>query len=745
MALVAGNLVLLGPWLFMEFSDQPWNNGYIYVGIARMFRDLRWTWNPLQYGGAPFRYLYPPLFHALIVVLGSLAPAIPLGRAVHLVAGAAYAATPACLYILGRQLFPGRIPALFAALAYSVLPSPVYALTAWRLIAHPFAYAPLGFVTLVAYDEVGHCFGLPLALLALAAMGRSRWRTASLLAGAVFLTNWLALIGLGFMVAGFAIARLRDLGIARSASRAVGVVGAAYGISAFWMTPGYFVSSTLLNRIALRHTLIASPWSGISWLVLGIALAVVCLCCWRRVPGNVALPAVWVALSGLVVVSYTLAGNYLLPSPHRYVTEFNAGLILLCSALLSLLPRRAQSLIAVSLLIAGLAVSWRFLGHAWKFEPKQQNPTQSVAYRLAFWLKQHAPDARVVAAGELDSTLNLWSDIPQVGGSGQDVSNFLFFAAERQIALGCGADSEHVAELWMRALNAPFVVVPRADSREYFHWYAEPERFATLPALWDDGSGDTVRRLPGFQPREAVAVDLAALARLPRLGSTADERFLEAYVRWAAGTHPVDLRWRSPDQAEIDAELAPGEAILVKENSDPGWHASGGTISRDPIGFQLIRAAPGQRHLTLRFGAAWDTWLGRAITLATIVLLLVQSPGLSVAACALVPAIGAWALLMASVPNSAAVAEDAFVRLHPPLINPGGIVVAPGAVISIYGLDLGKAGDRADVLVNDRAITPEFHGSNRIVVRLPANSAAAAKFGIQVNGCRGNEFVVKTQ
>ncbi len=70
----------------------------------------------------------------------------------------------------------------------------------------------------------------------------------------------------------------------------------------------------------------------------------------------------------------------------------------------------------------------------------------------------------------------LWSNVPQVGGSGQDVSNFLIFAAERQVGYGCGADSERIAELWLRALNVGYVAVHGAASREYFHWFTQPEK-----------------------------------------------------------------------------------------------------------------------------------------------------------------------------------------------------------------------------------------------------------------------------
>jgi hypothetical protein len=750
LALFAGNLLLLGPWLTLDFSDQPWNNGYIYIGIARLFRDHKWTWNQLQYGGAPFHYLYPPIFHVLV----GLAPVASLGRAFHLVTAIGYALTPVCLYILGMQLFRSRILAAFAAIAYSAFPSITYAMPTWRALAQPYAYAPWGFVALVAYDEAAHAFALPVMLLAVAAAWRNRWILASVLASAVFLTNWPALIGLGFAIAGLAVARMRDLGVSGSLACAAGMVGSAYGLSAFWMTPGYFVSSTLLNRIVLRHTLFSAPWSGTSWMILLAALALVGLSFWRRVPAEIALTGIWVALAGLVVVSYTIAGNYLLPSPHRYMLELNAGLVLMVTGLLSLVPGKWRAIVTLALVVAGASVSYRFLMDPWKLEPHPDDPHAGVAYRVAAWLGQHAEGSRVFASGELDSTLNLWSDVAQVGGTGQDISNFLIFAAERQVAFGCRTDSERIAELWLRALNVPLLLVHHAESREYFHWYSQPEKFAALPLAWDDGEGDTIYRVPNFERSDAVVVDLASLPRLPPLVSTADERFLEAYVKWAAGKRSVAMQWSSADEAEFDVNLDAGEAVLVKVNDDPGWSTSGASMESDPIGFQLIRAGPKQQHFTLRFGPSWDAWLGRAITLLTIALLVVRVRGAWICLVAVVPAVVAWAVLMAGAPRTASVAEKAFIRLQPPLINPRGIVdsatnqqppLRRGSVTSVYGLNFGSSSDAVRIWVDGRSVDPVFHSPNLVNFRLPQDAPESVTVSVEVNGCRGNEFLVQAR
>ncbi|HUD99255.1 MAG TPA: hypothetical protein VMR62_06745, partial [Bryobacteraceae bacterium] len=102
--LIALNLLVIAPFLTLDFSSQPWNNDYTYIGMSRMFRDRPWSWNSLQYGGAPFHYLYPPLFHLLVLLF----PVHSLGRAYHLVSGIGYALVPAAFYLAALQLFRSR-------------------------------------------------------------------------------------------------------------------------------------------------------------------------------------------------------------------------------------------------------------------------------------------------------------------------------------------------------------------------------------------------------------------------------------------------------------------------------------------------------------------------------------------------------------------------------------------------------------------------------------------------------------
>src|SRR5580700_8525124 len=259
-SLIILNLLVIAPFLTTDFSSQPWNNDYTYIGMSRMFRDRAWSWNSLQYGGAPFHYLYPPLFHLLVMAV----PVHSLGRAYHFVSGASYAVVPAAFYIAAFQLFRSR--RLAAALAWLQSFSPTvlyYLLPGFKAFAGNYRHGPWNFVAMIASNESAHTLSLALILLVLAAAWRDRWMTATLLAAAIFLLNWAGIIGLLMVLTAIAVARSRDLGYGRAALRVAGVAGIGYGLAAFWVTPDCIYTTKLLDRVVLRHIQPSTPWTGI--------------------------------------------------------------------------------------------------------------------------------------------------------------------------------------------------------------------------------------------------------------------------------------------------------------------------------------------------------------------------------------------------------------------------------------------------------------------------------------------------
>jgi hypothetical protein len=306
-------------------------------------------------------------------------------------------------------------------------------------------------------------------------------------------------------------------------------------------------------------------------------------------------------------------------------------------------------------------------------------------------------------------------------------------------------------ELWLRALDARFVVVHDATSREHFHWFVQPDTFSSFPVSWTNHAGDTIYRVPPPEQHSAVVVDLVKLRQIPRMGSTSDLPFLEAYVSWARGVRPAEVRWSRPDEGEIEADVGQNEAILVKVNYDRGWRSAMGAVRPDPIGFLLLEPKSGRQRVRLNFAAPWDMWLGRAITLLTIGLLVLRVRPYMIAALAIAPAAAAYFYLMLSVPDQVAIAERSFLMTTPPIINPSGIVdPTPKEVrspdtrrpIAIYGVHFGKPDDVVKVWIGGKQGRVSYRGPNQINTEVPTGTPGRAEISVEVNGCRGNSFLL---
>src|SRR5229473_207412 len=516
-----GFLLILGlgmtlPYARMEFSSETWNNEYIYMSLARMFREQPWTWNALQYCGTPFAYLYPPLFHVLIAAL----PA-SIGHAYHFLSALGYALVPVSLYILAVQLFRSRFAAAFSAITFLLLASPVYVLPLWRNLARGFHYAPWSFVTLMGYNEAGHTFALAIALASLAAAWSNRWTLSAVLAGMVFLLNWPGIFGACLGLVAVGVAKTRELGWPQAGAKCFATAGIGYGLSAFWMTPGVFSTATLLDRIVLRPEEQAVPWNQKTWMVIVAGCTLLALALYKRTPMAVSYLLASISLFGTVVVTFSAAGNALLPLPHRYVLELNVALVLAIAWLATLGKRWSIAVVAATFVIGGWAAR-DFLIDPWRLQPAPAKAERMPTFQIAEWLQRNAASVRVLTSGELDGSLNALSTVAQVGGTRQGISNPLILAAQRQVSNNCMEPTQaaRLNELWLRALDARFVVVHDATSREHFHWFVQPEIFSNFPIAWTNHAGDTIYRVPAPEQQSAVVVDLVKLRQLPRMQST---------------------------------------------------------------------------------------------------------------------------------------------------------------------------------------------------------------------------------
>ena len=744
-ALFGLNALIVLPFLRLDFSNQPWNNDYLYIGITRMFRDHNWSWSPVDYGGAPFRYIYPPLFHLLSLAI----PGVSLGRAFHVVSGLSYALAPAVLFAVARTMLGSRIVATLVAAAYSVMPSPAYyLLPGWRGFAQPFHDAPWGFVALMGYSEAPHALSLVLMLASTAAAFRNRWAWAAIFCAGAMLANWAGALALLMMLAALWIGRSRDLGW-RDATLRVGSMGAAaYGLSALWITPAFVKATLPVHSVLLQYDYVSGSRVWVTVAAVLAALAWIALAASRAWSPAFAFSLTFASLTGAVVFNFSLHGLYLVPVPHRSMLELSVAACLLVGCGLMAMPRWRGPM-AVGLMVLCAFVSRSFVAGAWEGQPRGADPATFPVAQVAGWLRDNAGSSRVLVSGELGHALKLWSDTPQASGPGQGIWNFTFPAAHRQVALGC-EEGSRLAALWLKALNIAYLVVHEGPSREYYHAFAAPSRFRQFPMAWTNGMGDTVYRTLPADVSEAVVVDLNRLKGLGSLRFTGDREFLERYVAWAEGKRPARIRWSGPAAAEVDADTKEGEGVLVKINHHPGWTASGTAVESDPLGFLLLRPLTGGGGVSIRFRPVTEMLASAVLTLCAIFILLTDHARRKWVACGVLSALAAALFLAAPSPPGVEVAAKAFERIRPPLINGGGIVDGEGrgpglrreGVAAIYGVDFGGRPGNVRASIGGRPAQVLYAGANFLSVRVPADAPQESEVWVEVNGCRSNSFVV---
>jgi len=744
-ALFGMNALIVLPFLRLDFSNQPWNNDYLYIGITRLFRDHPWNWSPFDYGGAPFRYIYPPLFHLLSLAI----PGVSLGRAFHVVSGVSYALAPAVLFLVARTMFSSRVVATLVGAAYSVMPSPAYyLLPGWHGFAQPFHDAPWGFVALIGYAEAPHALSLVLMLASTAAAFRNRWVWGAIFCAGAMLANWAGALALLMMLAALWIGRSRDLGW-RDAGLRVGSMGtAAYGLSALWITPAFVKATLPVHSVLLQYDYVPGSRAWVTVAAGLAALAMVALAASRSWKPAFAFSLTFAALTGAVVCNFSLHGLYLVPVPHRSMLELSVAACLLLGCALAAMPRwRGPMTVAVLVLCA--FVSRSFVAGAWEVQPRGADPATLPVARAAGWLKSNAGSHRVLVSGELGHALKLWSDTPQASGPGQGIWNFTFPAAHRQVALGCEEDSG-LATLWLKALNIAYVVVQEGPSREFYHAFAAPSRFRAFPVAWTDGAGDTIYRTLPAEASEAVVVDLDQVKSLGTLRATSDREFLERYVDWSEGKRPARIRWNGQAAAEVDADTKDGEGVLVKINHHPGWTASGARVDRDPLGFLLLRPVAGAGPISIGFRPAVEVLSSSALALCAIFILLINHAQRKWVACGVLSALATGLFLAAPSPPGVEVAAKAFERIRPPMINGGGIVDGEGqgaglrreGVAAIYGSDFGGKPGGVRASIGGRPAQVLDAGANLVTVRVPADAPQESEVWVEVDGCRSNSFVV---
>ena len=134
------------------------------------------------------------------------------------------------------------------------------------------------------------------------------------------------------------------------------------------------------------------------------------------------------------------------------------------------------------------------------------------------------------------------------------------------------------------------------------------------------GTARVIYRIPRLNPGIVRIVDDARMREVGPIRSGDDTETLTKYV--SAVEDPAQpaatMKWRGPDEAEIEAAAKPGQSLLIQETWDPAWHAYENgrelPVRLEPVmGFMLIDLPAGVHAIDLRFRTPLENRVGEGL------------------------------------------------------------------------------------------------------------------------------------
>ncbi len=603
------------------------------------------NWQPDWYCGTRWDYLYPPGIRYGTALLHEWTGR-SFAQSYHLFTAFFYCAAIGGVYFLVFVCTRSRLAAAAAAVA-SLLISPGYLILPafWEDVSKVY-WLPNRLNALIRWGEGPHMSAWALLPWALGAAwnGLRRGRTAWLALAAVLCAASVTInfygataLALTFPLLAWAVyLGERDAWVwARGAAIAL----LSYGLTAAWLSPSYLQITTRNMRWVSQP---GHLWSVILALVVIAAYA---FATYRRALGRperswLVFVAGFAALFTLNVSGEDLFNFRVFGEPQRLAPELDLALILPGVEALRWLaarrfgpvhPRWGQWLpraAALLLFVAALVPAKGYIRRAWTYFPEDHAPRNRIEYRMSQWIATNMPGQRILATGSLRFWLNAWYGIPQLGGgSEQGMLNDLVVEPYYQATFG---EDPELTRVWMQAFGVDAIAVHDKQSTEIYHDYVRTDLFARqLEPVYSSGEGDVLYRTPRRFPERARVVRQGELAAIPTIQRPVNTDHLRAYAA-AVENGPesrLQLKREAPDRIRILGRFTQGEALVVQENFDPAWRAFSAAgaslpVQRDPLGFLLVTAPPGDQDILLEFTLPRENAIGRLVTVLTAVVLV---------------------------------------------------------------------------------------------------------------------------
>ncbi|HEX3880818.1 MAG TPA: hypothetical protein VHW24_27740 [Bryobacteraceae bacterium] len=569
-----------------------------FIGLARYIRDHfpDLSWMPLWYGGIPFPDSYPPLLHTAVAAVSGVGH-IPAALAYHFVTATLYSLAPVLLYWSLGRLSIARWAAIVASLGYSIFSPTIWWVPSFRNAIGGW-WAPCRLDAMVSWGEGPHITSLmflPLAMAALWAVCSeeqrdvrrrrlSLWFAAALVLAAAVLSNWIGALALGLI----------GVSLALSSSPKVWPWLAAAACWAYAIA-GPFVTPSTVATIQANAPLVAAGGFQSNRLLEAAFAAAILLVAWALAKARVDRGIRFATLFFLLTAGITLLAQWfnlrMIPQPERYHLEMDLAFWVLVAMIATRIKvTRGWIVIAVAALVCLPVARWQH--RRVRDLERPINIASTVEFEISRWFDEHRPGQRVFAPGTIGFWMQAFSDTPMLnGGFDNGESNRIMPSVLYQVY--AGARQETMVE-WLKAFGVDAVVGEGPKSREVYHPYAHPEKFAGLQELWRDGD-DVIYAVP--RRRTSLAHAMFA-GDLPQTQPPAyDAKSLDHYL--AALDEPslpdAQFTWRGTSAATITGVFTPQHILSVQVTYDKGWRATvngqARPVLQDKLGQMTI--APG--------------------------------------------------------------------------------------------------------------------------------------------------------
>lgn len=629
--------VLMRPWFRTKYLDNWGSIESTFISDARFLVD-HWPapkWQPLWYTGTRFDYIYPPGIRYGPALITKLYPNMTVAKAYHLYTGFFFGIGIGAVYFFVRAASGSR-RAGFLAAAAAALVAPSLPFLPDQLKDAGEWLVPPRLSALVRYGEGPHMTALALIPIALAAcwFALRRFEPVAVVCAvagcaAVVTNNFYGATALAQLVPLLVWSLWLTHQDHRIFAR-VAVIGiAAYGLTAFWLTPSYlYVTVRNLQYVSAK----GNAWS--LWIFFAVLAAFLVITDrWARGRRERAW-SVFVfgfALFFFLNVIGNRAFNFrIIGEPMRMVPELDLALILLALLGIERLWRMKRNtwlgwVAAGLLLVPGL---W-FFAHSRRFFPQNSAPKDRIEYKIADWVSRNLPEQRLMVTGSLRFWYNGWHDLPHLGGgSEQGLLNVTVMPAQWELMLG--SDPE-LSRLWLQVMGADGVVVHGPKSQEWYKDFVYPDKFKdpSFRLMYDDGADDYIYAVPRKHSGIVRVVNVERSRRLPPVKQADDRVGLTAHlsVLEDSATAPAQIRWKGTDAFEVRGRLDAGQGFSILETYDPAWRATvnGNPVAIESDGLGFMRVAPaasaGDTTVNFEFTTPAENAVGRVVTVASLLAL----------------------------------------------------------------------------------------------------------------------------